>query len=246
MGAQSLRAVATGQLPLPLQLHGDDGTATLEDFHISSANREAWTALSRLSAQPASAVLFLHGPSGAGLSHLLQGGCRAWPAARGRAGYLPLADSSLYSFAPAALFDSLERWGLLACDDLQVVAGRRDWEEALLNFWERRGAHGTVLLLGARLPPSVLPFALADLRSRCASAVVYRLQALGAEDGPALLRHCAERRGLQLSDEVVRFIVRRSGRDAATLRDVVHRLDHASMVAGQRATVPLVKAVCGW
>ncbi len=244
MGARGLRALASTQLPL--QLYGDDGGASLDDFHTLPANREVCAALRCLSEQPPGAVLYLHGSPGVGLSHLLQGSCRAWLPARGRAGYLPLADDGLRSLDPVELLNSWEHWGLLVLDDLQAVAGRPLWEEALLHFWERRLAHGTTLLLGARLPPSILSFGLADLRSRCASAVIYRLHGLGAADAPALLQHCAARRGLRLSEAVVRFIVRRSGRDAATLRDIVQRLDRATATLKRRVTVPLVKAVCGW
>ena len=49
-------------------------------------------------------------------------------------------------------------------------------------------------------------------------------------------------RGLELSDECARFLLTRLSRDMRTLLDVLDKLDHASMAAQRKLTIPFIKS----
>jgi DnaA family protein len=58
-----------------------------------------------------------------------------------------------------------------------------------------------------------------------------------------LLQQRARGRGLELPDEVGRYLLARSARDIPSLLAVLDRLDHASLAAQRRLTVPFVREV---
>jgi DnaA family protein len=96
------------------------------------------------------------------------------------------------------------------------------------------------LLMAARLGPAAASFALPDLASRAAGAVLYRLQPLGEEDQIAALIEGARHRGLELDPAAARFLHSRVPRDMHVLGDWLERLDAASLAAQRRVTVPFV------
>ena len=53
----------------------------------------------------------------------------------------------------------------------------------------------------------------------------------------------AKLRGFELSKEVGRFILKRLDRQMRTLFDMLDRLDHASIVAQRKLTIPFVKDI---
>jgi DnaA family protein len=55
----------------------------------------------------------------------------------------------------------------------------------------------------------------------------------------------AEQRGLELSDEVANFLLRRLPRDMHTLCSFLDELDIASLTAQRKLTVPFVRGVLG-
>ena len=222
------------QLPLALALAD---YLSFETF-VSGGNAAAVEHVRSLAAG-AGETVWLWGGAGAGKSHLLQAACRAASAADRRAMYVALPAAS-----PAILAD-LEHVDLLAIDDVQTIAGEPTWEQPLfviLNaFLSRNGA----LLLAASARSAECGFRMADLASRGAGAVTYRLAPLADDDRAAALRLHAAARGLELDAAAAEFLLRRVPRDMAALIEWLARLDRASLSARRRLTIPFIREQLG-
>jgi DnaA family protein len=218
------------QLPLALTLADHASFATF----VRGSNGTAVEHVHAL-AQGRADTVWLWGATGAGKSHLLQAACRAATAEQKRAMYVALP-----AVAPAILAD-LESVDLLAIDDVHAVAGDVEWERplfAILNaFLSRDGA----LLLAATAPAARCGFDLADLASRGAGAVTYRLAPLDDEDRAAALRLHAAARGLDLETPAAEFLLKRVARDMSAVIDWLARLDRASLSAQKRLTIPFIR-----
>ena len=91
--------------------------------------------------------------------------------------------------------------------------------------------------LGVQLP---------DLQSRLTLALVFQLQELADEDKLRALQLRASRRGLQMPDEVGRFILTRGARSMSALFELLEQLDQASLQAQRKLTIPFLKETLGW
>ena len=84
-----------------------------------------------------------------------------------------------------------------------------------------------------------------DLSSRLVWGPVYKLNMLeDAEKSKAIQAH-AQARGLQVSDEVCSYLLKRFPRELTQLIDVLNELDKQSLVHQRKVTVPFVKQVLG-
>ena len=222
------------QLPLALAL---EDYASFETF-VSGGNGAAVEHARSVALGRADTVWFWGG-RGTGKSHLLQAACRAATAAERRAMYIALPAAS-----PAILAD-LEQVELLAIDDVQSIAGKPEWEQPLfviLNaFLSRNGG----LLLAANAPAAQCGFGGADLASRGAGAVTYRLAPLNDAERAAALRLHATARGLELDAPAAEFLLKRVPRDMAALTSCLARLDRASLSAQRRLTIPFIREQLG-
>ncbi|MCG4453828.1 DnaA regulatory inactivator Hda [Pseudomonas sp. MMS21-TM103] len=230
------------QLPLGVRLRDD---ATFANYY-PGANAAALGYVERLceaEAGWAESLIYLWGGAGVGRTHLLQAACLRFEQLGEPAVYLPLAE--LVEHGPNML-DNLEQFELVCLDDLDAVAGRNDWEEALFHLFNRLRDSGRRLLLSASSSPRELPVKLADLQSRLTLALVFQLQSLSDEDKLRALQLRASRRGLHLSDEVGRFILTRGERSMSALFELLERLDQASLQAQRRLTIPFLKEILGW
>ena len=222
------------QLPLALRLRPQQ---RLEDY-IPGANGQALAALTGLLDAPGPAQIYLSGPAGSGKSHLLAGLCAAAEQQGLSVAYVPLAEAA--QLHPAML-EGLEAMDLLALDDVQAIAGQPDWEEALFALYNRARDAARRLAITADCGPAQLPIQLPDLRSRLAWGEPYHLQPLDDAGKLTLLSAEAERRGLELSAEVARYILDRAPRDLPNLLALMEHLDHAALAAQRRLTLPFVR-----
>ena len=188
-------------------------------------------------------LLYIWGTAGSGRSHLLQAACLRVEELGGRALYLPLADLAKYG---TQLLDNVEFCDLVCLDDIQAVLGQPHWEEALFHAFNRLRDAGKQLLIAAHEPPRELSIKLPDLQSRLSIALVFQLHELSDDDKLRALQLRASRRGLRLSDEVGRFILARSVRSTTVLFDTLEQLDHASLQAQRKLTIPFLKEALGW
>jgi len=186
--------------------------------------------------------VYLWGSVGTGKSHLLQAACHAAAAAGAAPVYLPLRD--LIGTDPE-VFDGLETAGLVCLDDVDAIAGRTDWEPALFHLYNRvRDGGGRMIAAGAQ-PPAGLGIGLPDLVSRLGWGPVFQLHPLDEEGKTAALRARARARGLEFSEDVATYLMRRFARDTHSLFALLDRLDAASLVAKRRITIPFLRELLG-
>ncbi len=218
--------------------------ATFDNFFVSAETGNAQSlALLCQQLDGGECFIYLWGGEGAGLSHLLQAACHQ---ALGRglsAAYLPLTE--MRDLDPRLVLADLEQLDFLALDDLQAVAGRRSWEEALFHLYNALRDGGKRLLVAARTSPRELPLGLEDLRSRLMWGLTLQLHPLGDQDKLQALQARARARGLDLNDEVANYLMQRLPRSTHELFEQLERLDQASLAEQRRLTIPFVKRVLG-
>ncbi|MGP0170752.1 DnaA regulatory inactivator Hda [Pseudomonas sp. NCHU5208] len=230
------------QLPLGVRLRDD---ATFANYY-PGANAAALGYVERLCEADAGwteSLIYLWGAEGVGRSHLLQAACLRFEQRGEAVVYLPLGE--VVQHGPE-LLDNLEQCELVCLDDIDAVAGRSDWEEGLFHLFNRLRDSGRRLLLAGTMSPRELPIQLPDLKSRLTLALVFQLHELSDEDKLRALQLRASRRGLQMSDEVGRFILTRGERGMSALFELLERLDQASLQAQRKLTIPFLKETLGW
>lgn len=231
---------ASGQLPLALRFPPDQ---RFETFHAADPGVVApLLAVAAAPSGKAMPCLYLAGPRGTGKTHLLLAACAEAEAQGRRPGFLPLAG------AVGRLRDALEalhHHDLVALDGLEALAGDRDAEVALFDFHNRAHDAGTCVVYAARAWPDGLGLQLPDLRSRLAQCVRIALPVLDDAGRAEVLRLRAARRGLQLDPAAIDWLLRRTGRDLASLTALLDRIDRAALAAQRRLTVPFLRKVLG-
>ncbi|MFV3305590.1 DnaA regulatory inactivator Hda [Pseudomonas sp. NY15181] len=230
------------QLPLSVRLRDD---ATFANYY-PGANAAALGYVERLCEPEAGwteSLIYLWGAEGVGRSHLLQAACIRSEQLGEPSVYLPMAD--LVAYGPE-IFDNLEQRELVCLDDLDALAGKREWEEALFHLFNRLRDSGRKLLLSASVSPRELPVKLPDLKSRLTLSLIFQLHPLTDDEKLRALQLRASRRGLHLTDEVGRFILTRGARSMQFLFDLLDELDKASLQAQRKLTIPFLKETMGW
>ena len=127
---------------------------------------------------------------------------------------------------------------LVVADDVETLdAISQQALFAAIN--DARDGGAGVLAAGAR-PPAQLALR-ADLSTRLAWGLVYQLAPLRDEDKARHLKGLAAERGLQLSDDIVGYLLTRLPRDMASLQLVMEVLDRYSLMRQRALTLPLVR-----
>lgn len=188
-------------------------------------------------------AVYLWGPSGSGKSHLAQACCRQFVEAGRRTMYLPLAE--LTNYPPREVLLDLEYNDLLCIDDIDVISGRGEWQQALFDLYNRARDSACRLVFVGRNSPGNSNIALADLESRLAAATGFALPAYTDQERAAILNFRAERQGLSLPREVVHYLLSRMPRDMSALIECLRQLDREALAGQRRLTVPFVKTVLG-
>jgi len=227
--------VIAEQLTLGFRLRDD---ATFASFY-PAGNMQVFNAVLHLVRGYGENFIYLWGAEGSGRSHLLQASCHAAPEFQQTAVYLPM------DFPNVHMFSGLENISLICMDDIENIAGNKELEEQLFHLFNRVRANNKRLIVTSSMPPSQLPIVLPDLRSRLTWGVTYQITPLEDDAKLAALRLRAQSRGLDLEDQVGKFLLRRCPRNMGQLFSTLEELDQASLAQQRRLTIPFVKEVLG-
>jgi DnaA-homolog protein len=212
------------QVPLPLvgELPGRF------DTYLPGPNALAVTQLAQ--DLPPRAPVYLWGDAGSGKTHLLQAVAQAL-AERGLASALFGPELP----TPWVLDDSS---ALLLLDDVQRLTPEQQHQAFALCVEAQ--ARGIAWVAAGTVPPVDLPLR-DDLRSRLGWGQIHALKPLDEEETVAALGLEAERRGILLSPEVLRYLFSRYSRDLSSLMRLLQRLDAYSLAHGRAVTLPLLR-----
>lgn len=199
-----------------------------EDFFVSDANAAAVAMIEGWRGWPAH-KLVLTGPRGAGKTHL----AHVWAALCGarivHAADLPRADIPALAAGPAAV------------EDCHAVAGAKPAEAALFHLHNLALAEGHSLLFTADAPPSFWPLALRDLASRMQATPTVRIAAPDDALLAAVMMKLFADRQLAPTPATIPFLIRRIDRSFQAARDMVERLDAASLEQRRPITPSLAR-----
>lgn len=222
------------QLPLTIQLNDE---STLEDF-CWGENQLLSQQIDSLLKLQGERFFYIWGNKGAGKSHLLQA-CVMALQSNVSAIYLPL--SLLSKWGPEVL-EGIESQQLICIDDIDTISGNPRWEEALFHCYNRlRDNNECHLIVSATSPIAKLGLNLPDLTSRLSWGLVFQLHELQECEKINVLMKLAKRRGFELSEGVIQFLLKRCARNMHDLQSLLNQLDEASLIAQRKITIPFVK-----
>jgi len=228
------------QLSLGVRLNDD---CTFDNFYATSSatNQLALDALTNFAASQRDKNLLIWGAPGSGLTHLLQAVCHEVWARKQNVQYLPLRE--MIGFSAEDICDGLEEAEFICLDGVDQICGIKEWERALFHLYNNIRDAGHYLLISSHTSPPSLPIVLADLRSRVLGCVRYHIESLTDSGKQTALIRRAAVRGLELPEEVARYILSRASRDTNELFDMLNKLDEASLQHQRKLTIPFVKEV---
>ena len=225
------------QYTLAVTLPDDE---TLQSFYGAKDSPAVQYIEQFLQPGPPQLPLYLFGASGSGKSHLLYAACVQAQELGLTSQLLALDDFRQYS---PRLFDGLEQLDLVCLDNIQAIAGDSHWQVALFDLYNRMVEQGKRLLIVADEAPLQLGITLPDLVSRLQACTIFQLRLLSDDDKQKLLQQKARLRGIDLPDEVARFLLNRQQREIRALVAILDKLDKASIVHQRKLTIPFVKDV---
>jgi len=203
-----------------------------DDFLVTDSNREAAAWIGKWPDWPAHG-LALTGSGGSGKTHLLN----LWLA---KSNGLLVTQSQLIEQNSVALTVGTPN---IAIDNADKIAGDAAAEEALFHLYNHLKSSQGSLLLAMQKPVGQAGFVLPDLRSRLLTLPAANL---GAPDDALLAALIVKQfrdRQIDLDAGVVAYLTPRMPREAVSARDLVEKLDKASLAEGRKITIALTRRI---
>ena len=232
-------------LPLQLPLSVQVRDSLSFDNYYAGCNAALIKMLSckQSSSDKSESFFYIYGREGVGKSHLLLSACNQADTFQQRSIYLPMSE---LVHNPSRILEGIDSLDLVCIDDIQCIAGLKRWEEAIFNLFNQLRDSQKRLIIAASAAPRQIDIELPDLVSRLSWGIVFSIQALSDEEKVSALQHRAHLRGMDLSEDVARYILHRSSRNMNRLFNVLKRLDGASLRAKRKLSIPFVKEVMNW
>lgn len=191
-----------------------------EDFFVSPANAAAVAMIEAWQNWPAR-KLALIGPASSGKTHLTH----VW-ATLAKAQIIPAASLARADIPALAA-------GNVAVEDVARIAGIAKAEAALFHLHNLTLAEGNSLLLTAARAPNFWQLRLPDLASRMSATAIATLEPPDDSLLSAVLIKLFTDRQLAPTPETIPYLTRRIDRSLIAARQIVERLDAASLETGR-------------
>lgn len=175
---------------------------------VTAGNPGVVSALRDWLASPQADICVLHGPTGSGKSHLLQGCAAAWAEQQRPWRYVPVAAQPVPE-ASACAGGLLILDGLEALPEAQALPLMRAIDDARQGRWR--------ILLSSRLPVSQLVLPVEDLRSRLQWGVSLSVRLLDDAGLSQLLQQQAQELGVHWAQRNTDYLLRRMPRAPGVL-----------------------------
>ncbi len=225
---------------------------SLNDFVSGLSNRLAIAAVEQGARKPGDvSPLVIHGPTGVGKTHLLEGFCsrarelnprinaQFFSAEQFTTNFL----SALHGSGLPAFRRTCRNADILVIDDLQFFGGSRK-QATVMELQHTVDAllrQGRQVVCSCDRDPDSIEGIGSELLARLHGGMHVRLSPPDFEVRCGIVRGLAERRGLSVSDDVVQFVATHMTRHARELSGAINRLEAASLMLGVSITLSLAE-----
>ena len=173
---------------------------------------------------------YIYGGAGTGKSHLLSAICDS---------YLEIGKSAIQVSllelldAPTEAITSLDRYDLVALDDIEAISGVPHWQKAVFHLINYNNEEGGQLVFSSRFAPIELKLELPDLQSRLTQAVSVKVPngSLYA-DRQALVTSVLARRGIHMDQQILDYLLAHGPHQASILLRSLEQL--IQMLKGEK------------
>ena len=164
---------------------------------------------------------YVYGGAGSGKSHLLSAICDS---------YLDVGKSAIQVSllelldAPTEI-TSLERFDLVALDDIEAISGVPHWQKAVFHLINYNNEEGGQLVFSSRVAPIELKLELPDLQSRLTQAVSVKVPngSLYA-DRSTLVMSVLSRRGIHIDQQIIDYLLAHGPHQTSVLLQSLEQL----------------------
>ena len=183
-------------------------------------------------------MIGLWGGSDSGKTHLINASAHF---ARQQGISFQLYDGVELAQYDADNFEELENCHILAVDNLDALCGIQKWEEKFYQIINISKSEELSLIFTLSSNPSYLDCRLADFQSRLYWGLLLQLQITGEQDVGDIIKLRAGLLGIDLSKEVVAYLLAHYSRQLSSQLEILRVLDRASLSAQKKITIPLIK-----
>jgi len=248
--AGATRPAGQDRAPTDCPAHAGRRFADLESFVTGPSNRLAWAAAESVVRQPGEmSPLLIHGPTGVGKTHLLEG---IRTAARRHHGRLTAIYVSAEQFTTGFLgalrgsgLPSFRRKyrgvDLLILDDLQFFSGKRATQIELLYTVDTLLRERRQLVFAADRPPAEMSDLGQELATRLASGMVCRIERPDYQTRLGIVAQMARRLGVSLPKGVAEYVASHLTSHARELSGALCRLQATSRAFGKPITLAMAE-----
>ncbi|MBL1141665.1 MAG: DnaA regulatory inactivator Hda [Proteobacteria bacterium] len=234
MPSDSLPHSPSPQIPFQF---GDFQKNDLASF-LAGENKDLLKLVNLITSKEKNHSLYLWGESGTGKSHLLQAACKQAAENKLHVAYIPLKQLSELS---AEMLHDLGELDLVCVDDIEYVAGQIEWQQGLTWLYNELRDNNHSMIISSNKSPTNINLEVEDLKSRLGWDQAAQIKSPGDDVKIQILKQKANARSFELSDDVIEFLIRRVERDMGSLIEVLDKIDHASLAAKRKITIPFVK-----
>lgn len=185
-------------------------------------------------------VAIIVGPESSGKSHLLSACCNFANQNNQSSMLVPL--EQVADLSPDVI-DGLDNVEVICIDNLDLVAGKANWETAIFNLFNVLQQNNSKLFISASELPQDLDIELPDLVSRLQWGTLFQPSALNNDEKVSALIQHAHLMGFELSEDVAGFMLNRLPRKMSFLMQALNTLAKQSMEQQRMVTVPFAKQV---
>lgn len=222
----------------------------LDTFVIGPANRMAHAAIELVATRPGEmSPLVIHGSTGTGKTHLLEGICHRFRTLHPRAAAVYLSAEqftttflqSLHGTGLPGFRRTCRSADLLAIDDLQFFVGKKATIVELQQTIDVLQRQGRQLVFACDREPESLVDLGQDLLVRLRGGMTARVLPPDEDVRRGIVESIAARRGIAVPADVVQFVASRMTRHSRELAGAVNRLEATSHMLGLPITLAMAE-----
>ena len=205
---------------------------------IEGENQDLLDFLNTMTKKKKNDCLYIWGSQGTGKTHLLQAACKQADDMNSQVTYIPLKQ---YEEFDSEIFNGLGKLDLICVDALEFISGNLEWQQRLTLLYNEIRDNNNSIIISSTSSPKNIKIELDDLKSRLVWGQVYKINPPNDELKIEILKRKASERSFELSKSVAEFLIRRTDRDLNSLIKILDVIDHSSLAAKRKVTIPFVK-----